>query len=138
MWKSFLYKRKFKISFDQTPENQGQEFKCNFENCNKVYYLDYYLKKHLKTHYKESCSQCLYCSKNFCYKSNLIVHEKLHTCEKPYKCDFVNCSLLFRTKFHLQYHIKSHLTNCNSHKFEENEASKLKNTDTNSKVTFIF
>lgn len=52
---------------------------------------------------------CHYCGKKFRFQSNLIVHKRSHTGEKPYKCSVCNhaCSQSSKLKRHMKVHKRS-------------------------------
>eukprot|EP00070_Physeter_catodon_P005124 XP_007110793.2 zinc finger protein 311 isoform X2 [Physeter catodon] len=46
--------------------------------------------------------ECARCGKNFSWHSDLILHERVHSCEKPYVCN--ECGKAFKTKNQLSMH----------------------------------
>ncbi|XP_021510149.2 zinc finger protein 445 isoform X1 [Meriones unguiculatus] len=55
---------------------------------------------------KEKHSDCSQCGKNFCCKSYVRQHQRLHTQEKPYKC--TQCRKTFRWKSNFSRHKRLH------------------------------
>ncbi|CAM4651809.1 unnamed protein product [Lepidochelys olivacea] len=50
--------------------------------------------------------ECAKCGKNFSWRSNLIVHQRIHKGEKPYKC--LSCGKMFKGKSDLTKHQRMH------------------------------
>ena len=57
---------------------------------------------HMKVHSREKPYKCLNCAKSFSHKGNLVTHNSVHTGEKPYKCQ--ECKKSFRLKGYLKNH----------------------------------
>lgn len=104
--KSFTTKGNYQYHMSTHKEMKDKEYKCHNGNCNKSYSTLFHLSRHMKKHKYINLFSCAICSKKFNEKSNLTVHLKIHTGEKPFKCSFPNCTLSYRTKYQLDHHNK--------------------------------
>ena len=72
--------------------------KCQF--CDKEFYNNAVRKKEvheIRYHTKKYTFVCQHCGKGFASSDNHIIHERIHTGVKPYKCNF--CKKSFSSKY---------------------------------------
>jgi uncharacterized Zn-finger protein len=70
--------------------------------CEKVFDRPSNLAIHMRTHTKEKPYECEVCEKRFSDSGNLTKHMRIHTDERPYECDM--CEKRFRQSGHLKSH----------------------------------
>jgi len=79
------------------------------DSCSKKFLHLSNLIIHKRIHTDEKPFVCNFCPKKFVQSSNLSLHERIHTGEKPYHCD--SCLMKFSQLISLKIHLKSHLKN---------------------------
>ncbi|KAH8378110.1 hypothetical protein KR093_009377 [Drosophila rubida] len=121
------------LKYHQFTHTKERAFVCI--SCDRAFYTQGALKAHARTHsglkpYKcEQCDQkfrqwgdlkyhtdskhsdikahmCEFCGKSFSRKYSLVVHRRIHTCERNYACQY--CDKTFRASSYLVAHIKIH------------------------------
>uniref|UniRef100_A0A663NFP2 C2H2-type domain-containing protein n=1 Tax=Athene cunicularia TaxID=194338 RepID=A0A663NFP2_ATHCN len=81
-----------------------QRFLCT--TCGKRFSFTSYLVNHLTHHRRihtgEKPYKCQDCGKSFTERGNLLCHRRIHTKEKPYACS--HCGKTFQRRAHLSKH----------------------------------
>uniref|UniRef100_A0A6P7GG63 LOW QUALITY PROTEIN: Krueppel-like factor 15 n=1 Tax=Diabrotica virgifera virgifera TaxID=50390 RepID=A0A6P7GG63_DIAVI len=78
------------ITHDYTQKREDKHFPCPFaNNCEAVYETAYSLKAHLRRHSGEKPFICnwLNCTWRFLRSDELARHKRSHSGDKPYKCE---------------------------------------------------
>ena len=106
------------VAFDEVVEQQNEKLRkektatkrgkrkrgqneCNV--CEKVFEYPSDLAMHMRIHTNEKPYECDVCEKRFSRAANLKVHMRIHTNEKPYECDV--CEKRFRHSNTLKRHV---------------------------------
>ncbi|CAH0558348.1 unnamed protein product [Brassicogethes aeneus] len=89
--------------------HQDEKFIC--EICSKLFNRKNNLESHIKQKHDESCKKiiCPLCGYSTVSKHDLKRHERFHTNEKPYVCNFEGCTKAYKTSSALSHHKKTHL-----------------------------
>ncbi|XP_072777098.1 zinc finger protein 692 isoform X3 [Taeniopygia guttata] len=81
-------------------------FTCSEPTCGKSFNFKKHLKEHEKLHSDQRDYICEFCARSFRTSSNLIIHRRIHTGEKPLQCEI--CGFTCRQKASLNWHMKKH------------------------------
>ncbi|XP_048347292.1 zinc finger protein 135-like [Sphaerodactylus townsendi] len=87
-----------------TKLNRTKTYKC-FQ-CGKYFRYKSQLLVHQRVHTGEKPFECLECGKKFSQSGNLQQHQRTHTVEKPFECS--ECGKKFSMSLHLDQHLRTH------------------------------
>lgn len=91
-------------------------FQCTFQDCQEKFARRQNCKTHFYNHVtkmeiaKNSGYACKYCAKTFKVQSAVQRHERIHSGDRPFKCDFAGCNKAFAQKEMLKRHSSIHLS----------------------------
>ncbi|XP_040292110.1 zinc finger protein Xfin-like [Bufo bufo] len=92
------------ISVGSTGQRGGKRLSCSV--CGKCFTQKSNLIVHQRIHTREKPYSCLECGKCFSHKSNLVQHQRIHTGQRPHTCS--ECSKCFIKKSDLVKHQRTH------------------------------
>ncbi|KOX73946.1 Protein glass [Melipona quadrifasciata] len=86
--------------------NIGKKLKCQCEICFKEFGHKSNLFIHMRTHSGERPYKCNQCEKCFTHSGNLAIHMRTHSGERPYGCQI--CGKMFSHSGNLSTHLRTH------------------------------
>ncbi|XP_041078319.1 zinc finger protein 362-like isoform X1 [Polyodon spathula] len=87
-----------------TEKDGSRSYRCRM--CAMTFFSKSEMQLHSKTHTENKPHKCLHCSKTFANSSYLAQHIRIHSGAKPYTCSY--CQKAFRQLSHLQQHTRIH------------------------------
>uniref|UniRef100_A0A182IPV1 C2H2-type domain-containing protein n=1 Tax=Anopheles atroparvus TaxID=41427 RepID=A0A182IPV1_ANOAO len=88
--------------------NCGTEKRFKCEICKRSYQTSASLSTHKRSHQMGKTELCGFCGASFLNRGQLKIHERVHTGEKPYKCDASKCDKAFGYRESLITHSTIH------------------------------
>ncbi|RXM97421.1 Zinc finger protein 384 [Acipenser ruthenus] len=87
-----------------TAKDGSRSYRCRM--CAVTFFSKSEMQLHSKTHTENKPHKCPHCSKTFANSSYLAQHIRIHSGAKPYTCSY--CQKAFRQLSHLQQHTRIH------------------------------
>ena len=100
------YKANLKKHIRHIHENRGEKnIKC--PECEKMFFTEDNMKRHLKLHSEDRPFKCEFenCDKAFKTANGLKLHKISHKQDRPFPCDIEGCDKSFKTKRYLILHM---------------------------------
>ncbi|XP_059815644.1 E3 ubiquitin-protein ligase ZFP91-like [Hypanus sabinus] len=81
-------------------------FACSHPSCGRIFRFKTQMEEHEKLHSDQRNYICEFCGRAFKTDKNLVVHRRIHTGEKPLQCEI--CGFTCRQKASLNWHMRKH------------------------------
>lgn len=91
-----------------TQHQNGRRYPCDFEGCTYIFCYKSELVAHQRSHTKEKPFLCSVCGYEGSNTYALTKHMRIHTKEKPFTCPFPSCNYASRFSAHLVRHKRLH------------------------------
>ena len=99
-------------AFDVNEDKQRQcykQLKCFWPKCRYSVYRKDKLNEHISKHLNKRQFVCEECDKHFKRNSTLLNHKRnVHSTDRPFVCNQINCNKTYKTKSHLITHQLTH------------------------------
>ncbi|KAL4227034.1 hypothetical protein ACF0H5_015010 [Mactra antiquata] len=104
--RSFKTSRALGLHLNEFHKQAAKNYKCTEEGCDMAFYKKSHLDRHIDAHKDNRTHFCLFitCTKAFRTAEALKVHTRVHTDEKPLKCE--HCDYRCRQKSSITFHMK--------------------------------